>query len=195
MIATPNLTARLARNQEVQEGTPLAQKTFSSLDWETTRMIRMTRKATTKEPRVGIFPSWRKKQRKKDGDVDDAWGAAREKAVAAKAREEDKKKREEKLKADAEQQKLQNLAEAVAHGEEIKAQRQAEEEEEARQQEENERKAEEDRKKAIEDAKRQVQSVEQTVDFDAERDLMKQLEQNYLEKDIGGASPSSDFGF
>lgn len=132
---------------------------------------------------------------KKDGDVDDAWGAAREKAVAAKAREEDKKKREEKLKADAEQQKLQNLAEAVAHGEEIKAQRQAEEEEEARQQEENERKAEEERKKAREDARMQVQSVEQTVDFDADRDLMKQLEQNYLEKEMGGASPSSDFGF
>lgn len=132
---------------------------------------------------------------KKDGDVDDAWGAAREKAVAAKAREEDKKKREEKLKADAEQQKLQNLAQAVAHGEEIKAQRQAEEEEEARLQEENERKAEEERKKAREDARRQVQSVEQTVDFDAERDLMKQLEQNYLEKEMGGASPSSDFGF
>jgi hypothetical protein len=132
---------------------------------------------------------------KKDGDVDDAWGAAREKAIAAKAREEDKKKREEKLTADAEQQKLQNLAQAVAHGEEIKAQRQAEEEEEARQQEENERKAEEERKKAREDAKKQVQSVEQTVDFDAERDLMKQLEQNYLEKEMGGASPSSDFGF
>jgi len=132
---------------------------------------------------------------KKDGDVDDAWGAAREKAVAAKAREEDKKKREEKLKADAEQQKLQNLAQAVAHGEEIKAQRQAEEEEEARQQEENVRKAEEERRRAREDARRQVQSVEQTVDFDAERDLMKQLEQNYLEKEMGGASPSSDFGF
>lgn len=132
---------------------------------------------------------------KKDGDVDDAWGAAREKAVAAKAREEDKKKREEKLQADAEQQKLQNLAEAVAHGEEIKAQRQAEEEEEARQQEENERKAEEERKKAREDARKQVQSVEQTVDFDEERLLMKQLEQNYVENEMGGASPSSDFGF
>jgi len=132
---------------------------------------------------------------KKDGDVDDAWGAAREKAVAAKAREEDKKKREEKLKADAEQQKLESLAQAVAHGEEIKAQRQAEEEEEARQQEENEKKAEVERKKAREDARKQVQSVEQTVDFDAERDLMKQLEQNYLEKEMGGASPSSDFGF
>jgi hypothetical protein len=33
------------------------------------------------------------------------------------------------------------------------------------------------------------------VDFDAERDLMKQLEQSYMEKEMGGASPSSDFGF
>jgi len=132
---------------------------------------------------------------KKDGDVDDDWGAAREKAVAAKAREEDKKKREEKLKAEAEEQKRQNLAQAVAHGEEIRAQRQAEEEEEARQQEENERKAEEDRKKARDDARRQVQSLEQTVNFDEDRDLVRQLEQNYLEKEMGGASPSSDFGF
>jgi len=87
------------------------------------------------------------------------------------------------------------LAQAVAHGEEIKAQRQAEEEEEARLQEEIERKAEEERKKAREDARKQVQSVEQTVDFDAERDLMKQLEQSYMDKEMGGASPSSDFGF
>lgn len=83
----------------------------------------------------------------------------------------------------------------MAHGEEIKAQRQAEEEEEARQQEENERKAEEERKKAREDARKQVQSVEQTVDFDEDRLLMKQLEQNYVENEMGGASPSSDFGF
>mmetsp|Transcript_3187 Transcript_3187/g.8801 ORF Transcript_3187/g.8801 Transcript_3187/m.8801 type:complete len:1350 (+) Transcript_3187:236-4285(+) len=131
---------------------------------------------------------------KKDGELDDAWGAAREKAVAAKAREEDKKKREEKLKAEAEQQKLQNFSQAVAYGEEIKAQRQEKVEEEARIQEENERRAEEERKKAREDARKQVQSVEQTVDFEADRDLFKDIEQNYL-KEIGGASPSSDFGF
>ncbi|KAG7355493.1 bromodomain containing protein [Nitzschia inconspicua] len=132
---------------------------------------------------------------KKDGDEDDAWGAAREEALAAKAREEDKRKREEKLKAEAEQQKTQRLAEAVAYGEEIKAQRQAEEEEEARLREEKEKEAEEERLKARENARKQVQSVEQTVDLDDQRDLMKQLEQNYMDTEMGGASPSSDFGF
>jgi hypothetical protein len=132
---------------------------------------------------------------KKDGDEDGAWGAAREEALVAKAREEDKKKREEKLKAEAEQQKTQRLAEAVAHGEEIKAQRLAEEEEEARLREEKEKEAEEERLKARENARKQVQSVEQTVDLDDQRDLMKQLEQNYMDTEMGGASPSSDFGF
>lgn len=146
------------------------------------------------------IPSWnisnvQSADKKRDGDEDGAWGAAREEALAAKAREEDKKKRAEKLKAEAEQQKSQRLAEAVAHGEEIKAQRQAEEEEEARLREEQEREAEEERKKARENARKQVQSVEQTVDLDDQRDLMKQLEQNYMDTEMGGASPSSDFGF
>eukprot|EP00529_Nitzschia_sp_RCC80_P006409 CAMPEP_0113524768 /NCGR_PEP_ID=MMETSP0014_2-20120614/46387_1 /TAXON_ID=2857 /ORGANISM="Nitzschia sp." /LENGTH=1563 /DNA_ID=CAMNT_0000422891 /DNA_START=177 /DNA_END=4868 /DNA_ORIENTATION=+ /assembly_acc=CAM_ASM_000159 len=144
----------------------------------------------------GNFANWNIAKLEADtadtgGDEDDAWGAARSEAKAAKAREQDKKKREEKLQAEAEQQKNQRLAEAVAHGEEIKAMRQAEEEEEARLQEEKEREAEEERQKAREDARKAVQSVERTVDLDAERDLMKQLEQNYM----GGASPSSDFGF
>jgi hypothetical protein len=36
--------------------------------------------------------------------------------------------------------------------------------------------------------------VEQTVDLDAQRDIMKQYEQSFVDKE-GGASPSSDFGF
>ena len=31
--------------------------------------------------------------------------------------------------------------------------------------------------------------------LDAQRDIMKQYEQSFLDKDLGGASPSSDFGF
>ena len=72
---------------------------------------------------------------------------------------------------------------------------QAEEEEEARLQEENERKAEEERRKARENSRKAVQSVEQTVDFDAERNLMEELEQSYMDKEMGGGSPASDFGF
>ncbi|KAL3916387.1 MAG: hypothetical protein SGILL_005203 [Bacillariaceae sp.] len=131
----------------------------------------------------------------KVGNEDDAWGAARAEAQAAKAREEDKRKREEKLKAEAEQDKKMRMAEAVDVAEKKKAERVAKEAEEARVQEEMEKKAEEDRQKAREDARKQVQSVEQTVDLDEERDLMKQLEQNYMDTEMGGASPSSDFGF
>ena len=99
------------------------------------------------------------------------------------------------MKADAEQQKKERLAEAVALGEELKAQRQAEEEEEARLQEEKEREAEGERRRAREAAKKQVKSVVQTVDFDAERDLLRNLEKDYADPEMGGASPSSDFGF
>ncbi|KAL3911839.1 MAG: hypothetical protein SGILL_007126, partial [Bacillariaceae sp.] len=135
------------------------------------------------------------KAEKKDGDEDDAWGAAREEALAAKAREEDKKKREEKLKAEAEQDKKARMAEAVDVAEKKKAERLAKEAEDARLQEEKEKEAEAAREKARKEAREKVQSVEQTVDLDEERDLMKQLEQNYMDTEMGGASPSSDFGF
>jgi hypothetical protein len=99
------------------------------------------------------------------------------------------------MKAEAEQLKNQRLADAVAYGEEIKAQRQAEEEEEARQKELQEKEAEEQRRKAREEARALAQSVEQTVDLESQRDIMKQYEQSFMDKDMGGASPSSDFGF
>lgn len=132
---------------------------------------------------------------KKEADDDDGWAGAREAAAIAKVREEDKKKREEKMQAEAEQLKNQRLADAVAHGEEIKAQRQAEEEEAALQREQQDKDAEDQRKKAREEARAQAQSVEQTVDLDIQRDIMKQYEQSFLDKEMGSASPSSDFGF
>eukprot|EP00934_Nitzschia_sp_Nitz4_P004415 Nitzschia sp. Nitz4//scaffold9_size221794//189005//193052//NITZ4_001378-RA/size221794-snap-gene-0.194-mRNA-1//-1//CDS//3329561097//4405//frame0 len=132
---------------------------------------------------------------KHDADEDDGWAGAREAAAIAKAKEEDKKKREEKMQAEAEQLKNQRLADAVAHGEELKAQRQAEELEEARLKEQQDKEAEEQRKKAREQVLAQAQSVEQTVDLDSQRDMMKQFEQSFMEKEMGGASPSSDFGF
>lgn len=126
---------------------------------------------------------------------DDDWGAAQKEAVASKAREEDKKKREEKMIAEAEQAKKDRLAEAVERGEEIKRKREEEEEAEARQREEEEKEAEEKRKKAREAVRAELGSVEQTVDFDAQRDIMKQYEQNFEKELAGSASPSSDFGF
>jgi hypothetical protein len=134
-------------------------------------------------------------QSAEDGDEDDAWGAAREEAAAAKAREADRKAREEKIKAEAEIAKTQRLADAVALGEEMKAQRLEDEANEVLEREQQEKEAEKVRKAARDAARAQVQSVEQTVDLDAQRDIMKQYEQSFLDKDIGSASPSSDFGF
>jgi len=132
---------------------------------------------------------------KKVGEEDDAWGAAREEAAAAKAREAERKAREEKVKAEAEIAKQQRLAEAAARGEEIRIQRAEEEEKEAQLKEQQEKEAEEAAKAARAEARANVQSVEQTVDLDAQRDIMKQYEQSFLDKDMGSASPSSDFGF
>ncbi|GAX15314.1 hypothetical protein FisN_8Hh389 [Fistulifera solaris] len=129
----------------------------------------------------------------KSADDDDDWGAAREQAAAAKAREAERKAREEKMKKEAEELKNQRLADAAAQVEEIRAQR---EEEEAKNARLREQEAEEARKAAREALRAQVQSVEQTVDLgDSQRDLMKQYEQSFLDKDYGSASPSSDFGF
>jgi hypothetical protein len=135
---------------------------------------------------------------KDDANVnEEAWGAAREEAAARKAREAERKALEEKIHADAEMAKNQRLADAAARGEEIRAQRMEEEANEAKLQEQKEKEAEEARKAARDAARAQVQSVEQTVDLDAQRDMMKQYEQSFLDKELGsgGASPSSDFGF
>lgn len=126
----------------------------------------------------------------------DLWGAAREKAAASKVKEAERKALEEKIIADAEIAKDRRLAEAAARGDEIRLQREEEAANEARLREQEEREAEEARQLARDEARAQVNSVEQTVDLDATRDIMKQYEQSFLDKELGGsASPSSDFGF
>jgi hypothetical protein len=130
-----------------------------------------------------------------DDDDDDAWGAAREHAAVAKQREADRKAREERLKAEAEAAKAQRLREAAARGEEIKAQRAEDEEKEALLKEEQEKEAKAAALKMREAARAQTQSVAQTVDLEAQRKIMEQYEQSFLDKDLGSASPSSDFGF
>jgi hypothetical protein len=74
-------------------------------------------------------------------------------------------------------------------------QREEEEEAEALQREEEEKEAEEKRKKAREAMRAELGSVEQTVDLDAQRDIMKHYEQNLEKEMAGSSSPSSDFGF
>jgi hypothetical protein len=131
----------------------------------------------------------------KDGDEDHEWGAAREEAAAVKVREADRKAREEKIQAEAELVKTQRLADAAVRGKEVEAERLEKEANEALKREQHEKEADGARKAARDAARAQVQSVEQTVDLDAQRDIMEQYEKSFLDKDIGSASPSSDFGF
>jgi hypothetical protein len=133
---------------------------------------------------------------KDDEDEDDLWGAARKEAESAKAREADRAKREEKVRAEAEIAAQRRMAEAAALGEEARARREEEEAAEAKLREEQEREAEEARKAAREKALQEVNSVRTTVDIgDAQRDLMRQYEQEFNDNYSAGASPSSDFGF
>ena len=97
-------------------------------------------------------------------DIDDEdWGAAREQAEVAKARDAERKAREEKLRIEAEQAKNQRLADAAARGEEVRAQREEAAAIEARLREQKEKEAL-DKKKAARDAERaKLLAVKQTV--------------------------------
>mmetsp|Transcript_15530 Transcript_15530/g.33404 ORF Transcript_15530/g.33404 Transcript_15530/m.33404 type:complete len:89 (+) Transcript_15530:39-305(+) len=88
------------------------------------------------------------------------------------------------------------MAEARALGEQAKAKRVEQEAAEARRLEEQELEAEKARKAARELALQQLNSVQTTIDTgDAQRDLMKQYEEEFNDNYSAGASPSSDFGF
>mmetsp|Transcript_63712 Transcript_63712/g.94610 ORF Transcript_63712/g.94610 Transcript_63712/m.94610 type:complete len:163 (+) Transcript_63712:3359-3847(+) len=126
----------------------------------------------------------------------DLWGAAKKEAASSKAREADRKALDAKIQAETERTKKQRIADANAQAEQMRLKRLEEEEKEARLREEQEREAEAARKAARQAAIANVQNVEQTVDLDLQRDIMKQYEQNFMDKEFGGgASPSSDFGF
>jgi hypothetical protein len=99
------------------------------------------------------------------------------------------------MKEEAELAKQQRMVDAAARGEEIRKQQMEDEEKHALLREQQEKDAEDARKTARDAARAQVQAVEQTVDLDAQRDIMKQYEQSFLDKELGSASPSSDFGF
>lgn len=149
----------------------------------------------------GITANWNiskavaKNDEKEKGGEDDDWGAAREEAAAVEARNKDRKAREEKLKADAEVAKVQRLADAKAQSAKLTAKKLEDEENEARKKAEKEKEEKDKIAAARAAARAQVESVEQTVDLDAQRDIMRQYEQSFLDKELGSASPSSDFGF
>ena len=80
--------------------------------------------------------------------------------------------------------------------EKVQEERKVKAAEEARQREIKEKEERERSKKARERAMGDLQKVTATVDMEKERDIMKDFEQSFLDKDLGGgASPSSDFGF
>lgn len=134
---------------------------------------------------------------KKGDDKDLEWAAAaREQAAANKARDADRKAREEKKKKEAEEANRKAMIEASKRKEELLAKQAEEKEKEASLIEQQEKEAERAREQAREKARAEAQAVEQTVDLDAQRELMRQLDQSFLDNDsMGGASPSSDFGF
>ena len=100
------------------------------------------------------------------------------------------------MKAEAEKASEKRMAEAAALGEKARAEREEKEAEEARLREEQEQEAEEARNAAREKAIQEVNSEKATVDIgDAQRELMKQYEQEFNDNYSAGASPSSDFGF
>lgn len=128
-------------------------------------------------------------------DEDDDWGDALKTAENLAKKNADREAREKKQKEDAEKATQQRLADAAAKSEELKQKQKEEEEAEAKKKAEKE----EEERKAIEAERAKIraqdQNVEQTVDFEAQRDIMKQYEQSFLDKELGSASPSSDFGF
>ena len=88
------------------------------------------------------------------------------------------------------------VLDAAQRGEEIRAQRQEEEAREAALREQKKKEDEEARQAARDELRKTVGAVEQTVDLDAQRKMMEEYEQSFLDKDLGGSSPAgSDFGF
>lgn len=126
-------------------------------------------------------------------EKDDEWRAAGQQAEATKAREEERKAREEKMKAETEKARLKEQEEAVAQAKEKQKEKEAEE---ARLKEKKEKDDKAAQKAARDAVRGELDGVEPTVDLgDTQRDIMKQYEQSFLDKDYGSASPSSDFGF
>ena len=130
-----------------------------------------------------------------DNEEDDLWGAAKKEAEASKALEADRAKREEKMIAEANMSMKKRMEEAQAIGEEVRAKREEEAANEALRLKEQEKEAEDARNAAREKALQEVNDVKNTIDLDAQRELMRQYEQEFNDNDSAGASPSSDFGF
>ena len=131
-----------------------------------------------------------------DDAEDDAWVAARGASAAQKALDKERRDLEEKMRAEAEATKGKHIAEATAMGKRKLLERREREAEEAQQRLIKEKEERDRAQKAREQAFQTLQAIQPTVDLDAQRDVMKEYEQSFYDKDLGGGeSPSSDFGF
>jgi len=130
------------------------------------------------------------------GDEDDEWQRARGASAAQKALDKERQAREQKMIADAEEAKEKSRAEAAERGKKLQEERKAKEAEAARLREQKEKEEKERAQKAREEALQNLKCIRPTVNLEAQRDIMKEYEQSFYDKDLaGGASPSSDFGF
>jgi len=132
-----------------------------------------------------------------EDDEEDEWGSAREDAKRASALAAEKKKREATLLADAEMQRKKNLEKATEKANEIREKKKEQEAKELQLKKAKEKKEEDERKAARIAHEIDLANMEQTVDMDRDRDIMKQFENGNSNFDDlgGGASPASDFGF
>jgi len=129
-------------------------------------------------------------------DEDDAWMAARDALAAQKAQDKERRDLEEKIRSEAEAAKGKHIAEATAMGKKKLIERREREAEEAQLRLLKEKEDKDRAQKAREQAFQTLQAIQPTVDLDAQRDVMKEYEQSFYDKDLGGGeSPSSDFGF
>lgn len=101
------------------------------------------------------------------------------------------------MRIEKEQEKERNLAESRENAKKKQEERRAMEEENERRRLEKEREERERAERKRDEAVRNLQNIKATVNMEEQRDIMKDLEESYMyDKDsVGGASPSSDFGF
>eukprot|EP00591_Stephanopyxis_turris_P018395 CAMPEP_0195540294 /NCGR_PEP_ID=MMETSP0794_2-20130614/50499_1 /TAXON_ID=515487 /ORGANISM="Stephanopyxis turris, Strain CCMP 815" /LENGTH=1491 /DNA_ID=CAMNT_0040674361 /DNA_START=638 /DNA_END=5113 /DNA_ORIENTATION=- len=130
-----------------------------------------------------------------EDDDKDLWGAARIEAEASKEREKEKKAREDKALQEAELERQRRQADAEATADMIREEKKKKEEEERLAAEEKEMEEERVKEEARERMRKERAETKQEVDLDEQRRMMARYENDFMEHDVGGASPSSDFGF
>jgi hypothetical protein len=144
---------------------------------------------------ISARPADEEENGEEDGEEDDAWEMAKKKTATQKALDKERQAREEKMIAEAEEAKERNLLEAAERGKKLEEERKFKEAKEAALRQQKEKEEKERAEKAREEARKSLGTIQPTVDLEGQRDIMKEYEQSFYDKDLGGASPNSDFGF